>query len=109
MFALQGEIGDMDSNEVGEILGIITKLKFDYVANITAVQFHLKQSDVPLHVKLSDEVTQYQDTKPELASKNSKEKPASKTEIQESPSHPMPLPELLQLIQLRANIFLPQK
>lgn len=53
----------MDSSEVRETLGIVTKLKSNYVANITAVQFHLKQSDVPLHVKLSDEVTQYQDTK----------------------------------------------
>lgn len=42
------------------------------------------------------------------ANKNSKEKPASKTEIQQSPSHPLRLPELLQLIQPWANIFRPK-
>jgi len=60
---LQGEIGDTDSSKVCEILGIITKLKFDCVANTTAVQFHLKKSDVPWNVKRSDEVTHYEDTK----------------------------------------------
>lgn len=48
---------DTDSGEVWEILAVITKMKFDYIANTTAVQLHLKQSDVPLHVQLSDEVT----------------------------------------------------
>lgn len=47
--------------------------------------------------------------KTQLATKCSNEKPASKTELQESPSHLLPLLELLWLTQLRANIFLPKK
>lgn len=39
---LQGETEDTDSSEVWEILAVITKMKFDYVANTTAVQLHLK-------------------------------------------------------------------
>lgn len=40
-FAWWGEI-EVDSSTVWKILGIIIKLKFNYVANITALQFHLK-------------------------------------------------------------------
>lgn len=42
ILTLQGETGDTDSSEVWEILAVITKMKFDYVANTTAVQLHLK-------------------------------------------------------------------